>query len=204
MRILPPPPPSLSLSLSLHPQDTGWRGVCCHKGLVANLLFLLLMVAGIILGEVLFPFEGFHGNGDAIRNDTACLNNIGGIVTLMFIFRLSLLSFIMATTVCVCVHVCVDCVSFSFVVTCRLCECSYAASCRLVWVHRWDHQLGCHRDVVHSSPFSSRNVSTTKHTHTHTHPTNQPTNHPPPPPPPPPHTHTHTQWCYSPAVQGNS
>ena len=41
------------------------------------------MVAGIVLGEVLFPLEGFRGNGRAISNDTVCLNNIEGTTIVM-------------------------------------------------------------------------------------------------------------------------
>ena len=59
-------------------QENSWRRVCCHKGLVANLFFLLVMMLGIVLGEVLYPLEGVRGNGVTIANDTACLSNTGG------------------------------------------------------------------------------------------------------------------------------
>ena len=69
------PPPTHT---HMHAQETGWRRLCCHKGFVVNLLFLFVMALGIVLGEVLFPLEGFRGSGRAISNDTMCERNLEG------------------------------------------------------------------------------------------------------------------------------
>lgn len=75
-------------------RETGWRRVCCHKGLVANVIFILLMAAGIVLGEILFPLEGFHGSGRAIFNDTVCLQHIEGCVSVRILRAIGLFGFV--------------------------------------------------------------------------------------------------------------
>ncbi len=50
-----------------------------HKGLVVNLLFLVVMIVSIILGEVLFPLEGVMGVGIPFLNDSDCTNRTAGI-----------------------------------------------------------------------------------------------------------------------------
>ena len=54
------------------------RRSCLHKGLLFNVLFLLVMVAGILLGELLYPLEGVRGNRVSFINDSACLNQTAG------------------------------------------------------------------------------------------------------------------------------
>ena len=39
-----------------------------------NIGFLVVMVIGIVLGEVFFPLEGVRGRGIPLMNDTACTN----------------------------------------------------------------------------------------------------------------------------------
>jgi hypothetical protein len=79
-------------------RETGWRRVCCHKGLVANILFLLLMVAGIVVSEVLYPLEGFRGSGRAIFNDTMCLDQLAGCVSVRVLRAVGLFGFIGGVT----------------------------------------------------------------------------------------------------------
>ncbi len=49
-----------------------------HKGLIVNLFFLVVLVVGVVLGEVYFPLEGVRGRELPLRNDTDCLNNTAG------------------------------------------------------------------------------------------------------------------------------
>lgn len=64
----PPPPPSLP------PQESGCARSWLHKGLIVNLGFLVVMVVGVVLGEVLFPLQGVRGRGVPLENDTRCIN----------------------------------------------------------------------------------------------------------------------------------
>jgi hypothetical protein len=75
-------------------RETGWRRLCCHKGLVVNLFFLFVMVLGIVLGEVLYPLEGFNGSGRAISNDTMCLGNLEGCISVRVLRAVGLFGFI--------------------------------------------------------------------------------------------------------------
>ena len=38
----------------------------------------MVMVVGIILGEVLYPLEGFRGRNIELVNDTVCIEQFGG------------------------------------------------------------------------------------------------------------------------------
>ena len=55
-------------------QESSWYRSCLHKGLVANIIFFLIMILGVILGEVRFPLEGLRGRNVALSNDTMCIN----------------------------------------------------------------------------------------------------------------------------------
>ena len=48
-----------------------------------NLLFLIIMLVSIILGEVFFPLEGVRGEGISFINDTNCINHTAGTLSLL-------------------------------------------------------------------------------------------------------------------------
>ena len=43
-----------------------------------NAGFLIVMIIGVVLGEVYFPLEGVRGRGVALFNDTNCMNEMAG------------------------------------------------------------------------------------------------------------------------------
>ena len=45
---------------------------------MANVIFLVIMVIGIIVGEVLYPKEGFRGRNIKLVNDTMCIEQFEG------------------------------------------------------------------------------------------------------------------------------
>lgn len=60
------------------PQESSWVRSCCHKGLLVNLIFLVVMIIGIIVGEVQYPLEGVRGGPITIANDSQCLGEKEG------------------------------------------------------------------------------------------------------------------------------
>jgi hypothetical protein len=59
-------------------QESSWYRSCLHKGLLANISFFLVMVLGVVLGEVLFPLEGLRGRNTSLNNDTTCTEEFEG------------------------------------------------------------------------------------------------------------------------------
>ena len=56
-------------------QESSWYRSCLHKGLIANIVFFVIMILGIVLGEVLFPLEGLRGRNTSLNNDTRCIDD---------------------------------------------------------------------------------------------------------------------------------
>lgn len=53
-------------------QESGYRRSIFHKGLISTCIFFVMMVTGIVLIEVFFPFEGVRGFSTNIPNDSNC------------------------------------------------------------------------------------------------------------------------------------
>jgi len=41
-------------------------------------VFLVILIVGVVAGEVFFPYEGIQGRGMSLQNDTMCTDNIAG------------------------------------------------------------------------------------------------------------------------------
>ncbi|XP_064394866.1 uncharacterized protein LOC135342101 isoform X2 [Halichondria panicea] len=79
-------------------RESSWRRTFVHKGLVVNLLFLVVMIVSIILGEVLFPLEGVMGVGIPFLNDSDCINSTAGCVSLRIVRAMGVFGFLGGVT----------------------------------------------------------------------------------------------------------
>ena len=59
-------------------QESGCYRSWFHKGFIINAVFLVILIVGVVLGEIYFPNEGIRGRGVSLMNDTNCIENIPG------------------------------------------------------------------------------------------------------------------------------
>lgn len=75
-------------------KESSWYRSCLHKGLIANIIFFLIMILGIVLGEVLFPLEGLRGRNTSLNNDTTCTEKFEGCITVRIIRAVGVFGFL--------------------------------------------------------------------------------------------------------------
>ena len=56
-------------------QESSWKRSCIHKGLISNIIFVIIFALGVVLVEVQFPLEGPRGFTTNDNNYTKCINN---------------------------------------------------------------------------------------------------------------------------------
>lgn len=69
-------------------QESGCHRSWFHKGFIVNAGFLVILIVGVIVGEVFFPLEGVRGRGVPLMNDSMCNASEAGKSVKLFLVRL--------------------------------------------------------------------------------------------------------------------